>query len=83
MAQYTSHDGSYVYICNNKRTVGNGIYVQYAMVDASLCNMAAARKDVFCGVHPKALSGELKPVFLGDINTGTWPSRLGESQMRQ
>jgi hypothetical protein len=22
-------------------------------------------------------------LFLGDINTGTWPSRLGESQMRQ
>jgi hypothetical protein len=21
--------------------------------------------------------------YLGDINTGTWPSRLGESQMRQ
>jgi hypothetical protein len=21
--------------------------------------------------------------FLGDINTGTWPSRLGEFQMRQ
>jgi hypothetical protein len=21
--------------------------------------------------------------FLGDINAGTWPSRLGESQMRQ
>jgi hypothetical protein len=22
-------------------------------------------------------------LFLGDINTGTWPSRLGESQMRE
>jgi hypothetical protein len=22
-------------------------------------------------------------LFLGDINTGTWPSRLGESRMRQ
>jgi hypothetical protein len=22
-------------------------------------------------------------LFLGDINTGIWPSRLGESQMRQ
>jgi hypothetical protein len=22
-------------------------------------------------------------LFLGDINMGTWPSRLGESQMRQ
>jgi hypothetical protein len=22
-------------------------------------------------------------LFLGDINKGTWPSRLGESQMRQ
>jgi hypothetical protein len=22
-------------------------------------------------------------LFLGNLNTGTWPSRLGESQMRQ
>jgi hypothetical protein len=22
-------------------------------------------------------------LFMGDINTGTWPSRLGESQKRQ
>jgi hypothetical protein len=44
MAQYTSHDGSHVYICNNKRTVGNGVYVQYAMVDASLCNRQLQEK---------------------------------------
>jgi hypothetical protein len=35
------------------------------------------RKGTQC---PGVLLGTL---FLGDINTGLWPSRLGESQMRQ
>jgi hypothetical protein len=38
------------------------ISVKSAMMAASLCNIAAARKDVFCGVCPEAISGELKPM---------------------
>jgi hypothetical protein len=35
--------------------------VQSATAAASLCNITAARKGVFYGVHPKVVSGELKP----------------------
>jgi hypothetical protein len=33
--------------------------------------------------EPSARGYNWATLFLGDINTGTWPSRLGESQMRQ
>jgi hypothetical protein len=33
--------------------------------------------------EPSARGYNWVTLFLGDINTGTWPSRLGESQMRQ
>jgi hypothetical protein len=33
--------------------------------------------------EPSARGYTWATLFLGDINTGTWPSRLGESQMRQ
>jgi hypothetical protein len=36
--------------------------VQTAVAAASLCNIAATRNSVFCGVCPKAISGELKPM---------------------
>jgi hypothetical protein len=32
---------------------------------------------------PSARGYNWATLFPGDINTGTWPSRLGESQMRQ
>jgi hypothetical protein len=41
---------------------------------APLCN------TVF---KPSARGYNWATLFLGDINTGTWPSRFGESQMRQ
>jgi hypothetical protein len=34
--------------------------MQSGAAAASLCNVTAARKGVFCGVHPEAVSGELK-----------------------
>jgi hypothetical protein len=34
-------------------------------------------------MEPSARGYNWVTLFLGDINTGTWPSRLGESQMRQ
>jgi hypothetical protein len=33
--------------------------------------------------EPRAQWYNWAKLFLGDINTGTWPSRLGESEMRQ
>jgi hypothetical protein len=33
--------------------------------------------------EPSAQGYNWATLFLGDINTGTWPSRLGESQTRQ
>jgi hypothetical protein len=33
--------------------------------------------------EPSARGRNWTILFLGDMNTGTWPSRLGESQMRQ
>jgi hypothetical protein len=33
--------------------------------------------------EPSARGHNWATLFLGDINTGTWPSKLGESQMRQ
>jgi hypothetical protein len=38
-----------------------------------------------CVCLPHAMTQELlnRLTFLGDINTGTWPSMFGESQMRQ
>jgi hypothetical protein len=33
--------------------------------------------------EPSARGYNWANLFLGDTNTGTWPSRLGESQMRQ
>jgi hypothetical protein len=33
--------------------------------------------------EPSARGYNWATLFLGDINTGNWPSRLGESQMRQ
>jgi hypothetical protein len=41
------------------------------------CNQATTSKEY------KKLRHNWATLFLGDINTGTWPSRLGESQMRQ
>jgi hypothetical protein len=38
---------------------------------------------VLAGVQSSAREYKWATLFLGDINTGTWPSRLGESQMRQ
>jgi hypothetical protein len=35
------------------------------------------------GLEPSARGYNWATVFLGDINTGTWPSRLGKSQMSQ
>jgi hypothetical protein len=35
------------------------------------------------GTKPSARGHNWVTLFLGDINTGTWPSRLGEYQMRQ
>jgi hypothetical protein len=35
---------------------------------------------VFCG-SAMALYNEDATLFLGDINAGTWPSRLGESRI--
>jgi hypothetical protein len=32
--------------------------------------------------EPSARGYNWATLFLGDTNTGTWPSRLGESQMR-
>jgi hypothetical protein len=34
-------------------------------------------------ILPSAQGCNWATLFLGDINTRTWPSRLGESQMRQ
>jgi hypothetical protein len=34
-------------------------------------------------VDPNVHGCNWATLFLGDINTGTWPSKLGESQMRQ
>jgi hypothetical protein len=34
-----------------------------------------------CFAEPSAREYNWATLFLGDINTGTWPSRLGESQM--
>jgi hypothetical protein len=34
-------------------------------------------------MQPSALGYNWATLFLGDINTGTWLSRLWESQMRQ
>jgi hypothetical protein len=34
-------------------------------------------------IKPSAQGHNWATLFLGDINTGTWPSRLGESQMRR
>jgi hypothetical protein len=33
--------------------------------------------------EPSALGNNWATLFLGDINTGTWPSWFGESEMRQ
>jgi hypothetical protein len=33
--------------------------------------------------EPSAWGYNWATLFLGDINTGAWPSRLGESQQRQ
>jgi hypothetical protein len=33
--------------------------------------------------EPSARGYNWATLFLGDINTGTWPSRLGKSQMRK
>jgi hypothetical protein len=33
--------------------------------------------------EPSARGYNWATLFLGDINTGTWPSRLGESRMKE
>jgi hypothetical protein len=40
---------------------------------------------LYCAMlhHVSARGYNWATLFLGDINTGTWPSKLGESQMRQ
>jgi hypothetical protein len=45
---------------NNIRIVGSGVFCAFRPCAVWLCNIAAARKDAFCWVRPKAISGEQK-----------------------
>jgi hypothetical protein len=63
-----------------------------ALTSWSLCNVFPARYELHFYIFNIEEVSTFKPsvrgynwatLFLGDINTGTWPSRLGESQRRQ
>jgi hypothetical protein len=50
-----------------------------------LPSLTTLRQPSYQSVEANPLPGGYNwtTLFLGDINTGTWPSRLGKSQMRQ
>jgi hypothetical protein len=53
------------------------------MLDLVACRNVVSSSPSSEGAGVQRVSTFLVTLFLGDINTGTWPSRLGESQMRQ
>jgi hypothetical protein len=63
------------------RSATRGLYCTINVANVNLTYLFVAFK---CYMFvPSARGYNWATLFLGDINTGTWPSRLGESQMRQ
>jgi hypothetical protein len=62
----------------------NRIVLEQTRVEAGWNNSTAALRVVRDGKREPGARGYIwVTLFLGDIKTGTWPSRLGESHKRQ